>query len=231
VPGYAEANSASAALAKRADAVEAGTQYLGSGKTTPSPDRFAAEFDPLSQGEKIAFAKGSRGNIDRVLGHQGQRPSGAPRRAAGRRRLERCQTRDCPWRGCGVRSDQLRRSQSEIPRHLQQGGGEQPDGAAHRGAEGNEAGPFIGNPVDQSEYNGEWVLRYARKEGCFENGRCPVEARPDRRLWRGGSHPVGSRGRAGFPFTGPHRGPQSASSKRGDGFEIRGSRGSGGSTS
>lgn len=68
VPGYAEANRQSAALARRGDAVEAGTQYLGSGKTTPSPDRFAAEFDPLSQGEKIAFAKGSRGNIERVLG-------------------------------------------------------------------------------------------------------------------------------------------------------------------
>lgn len=68
VPGYLEANRQSAALAKRGQAVEQGTQYLGSGKTTPSPDRFAAEFDPLSQGEKIAFAKGSRGNIDRVLG-------------------------------------------------------------------------------------------------------------------------------------------------------------------
>lgn len=68
VPGYAEANRQSAALAKRGEAVEAGTQYLGSGKTTPSPGRFAAEFDPLSQGEKIAFAKGSRGNIDRILG-------------------------------------------------------------------------------------------------------------------------------------------------------------------
>ncbi|NEU94821.1 hypothetical protein [Bradyrhizobium uaiense] len=68
VPGYAAANRASAALANRADAVEAGTQYLGSGKTTPSPERFAAEFDPLSPGEKIAFAKGSRGNIERVLG-------------------------------------------------------------------------------------------------------------------------------------------------------------------
>jgi hypothetical protein len=68
VPGYANANRESAALAKRGEAVEAGTQYLGSGKTTPSPERFANEFDPLSQGEKIAFAKGSRGNIERVLG-------------------------------------------------------------------------------------------------------------------------------------------------------------------
>ena len=68
VPGYLQANRASAALAKRDKAVEAGSQYLGAGKTTPSPDRFAAEFDPLSQGEKITFAKGSRGDIDRLLG-------------------------------------------------------------------------------------------------------------------------------------------------------------------
>jgi hypothetical protein len=68
VPGYEAANRASEALAKRAEAVQSGTQYLGSGKTTPFPERFAAEFDPLSQGEKIAFAKGSRGNIERILG-------------------------------------------------------------------------------------------------------------------------------------------------------------------
>lgn len=68
VPGYEAANRMSESLAKRAEAVQLGTQYLGSGKTTASPDRFAGAFDPLSQGEKIAFAKGSRGNIDRVLG-------------------------------------------------------------------------------------------------------------------------------------------------------------------
>lgn len=68
VPGYANANAVSAALAKRAEAVKAGTQYLGSGKTTASPERFASEFDPLSQGEKVAFAKGSRGEIERVVG-------------------------------------------------------------------------------------------------------------------------------------------------------------------
>ncbi|MGY3531449.1 hypothetical protein [Bradyrhizobium sp. USDA 4452] len=68
VPGYANANRQSAALARRGDAVEAGTQYLGSGKTTPSPGRFADEFGRLEHGEQIAFAKGSRGNIDRVLG-------------------------------------------------------------------------------------------------------------------------------------------------------------------
>ncbi|WFU37322.1 hypothetical protein QA640_22790 [Bradyrhizobium sp. CB82] len=68
VPGYANANAVSAALAQRAEAVKNGTQYLGNGKTTPSPGRFAAEFDPLSQGEKIAFAKGSRGEVERILG-------------------------------------------------------------------------------------------------------------------------------------------------------------------
>ena len=68
VPGYAEANAKSAALAKRGEAVDQGTQYLGSGKTTASPDRFASEFAQRDPGEQIAFAKGSRGNIDRILG-------------------------------------------------------------------------------------------------------------------------------------------------------------------
>jgi hypothetical protein len=58
VPGYAKANRQSAALAKRGEAVEAGTQYLGSGKTTPSPDRFAAEFDPLVAGRKDRVCQG-----------------------------------------------------------------------------------------------------------------------------------------------------------------------------
>jgi hypothetical protein len=68
VPGYANANAVSAALARRGEAVNLGTQYLGAGKTTASPERFAGAFDPLSQGEKIAFAKGSRGEIERNLG-------------------------------------------------------------------------------------------------------------------------------------------------------------------
>jgi hypothetical protein len=67
-PGYQRANAASSGLARRGEAVEAGTQYLGSGKTTPSPDRFATEFAQMEPGEQIAFAKGSRGNVDRVLG-------------------------------------------------------------------------------------------------------------------------------------------------------------------
>lgn len=70
VPGYANANAVSAALAKRGEAVNLGTQLLNAGKTSPSPPRFAAAFNPLEQGEKIAFAKGSRGDIDRVLGQK-----------------------------------------------------------------------------------------------------------------------------------------------------------------
>jgi hypothetical protein len=83
VPGYANANAVSAALAQRGEAVNLGTQYLGAGKTTASPDRFAAAFDPLSQGEKIAFAKGSRGEIERNLGTKANacRPCGDSFRA------------------------------------------------------------------------------------------------------------------------------------------------------
>jgi hypothetical protein len=68
VPGYAAANRKSAGLARRGTAVDLGTQYLGSGKTTASPGRFSDEFTKLEPGEQIAFAKGSRGNIERVLG-------------------------------------------------------------------------------------------------------------------------------------------------------------------
>lgn len=68
VPGYLGANRQSAGLARRGEAVELGTQYLGNGKTTASPDRFAHEFEQLTPGEQIAFAKGSRGEIERKLG-------------------------------------------------------------------------------------------------------------------------------------------------------------------
>lgn len=68
VPGYLQANRVSAGLARRGDAVELGTQYLGNGKTTASPGRFTHEFQQLEPGEQIAFAKGSRGEIERKLG-------------------------------------------------------------------------------------------------------------------------------------------------------------------
>lgn len=68
VPGYAEANRASASLARRGEAVDLGTKYLGDGKTTASPGRFLDEFEQLEAGERIAFGKGSRGEIERKLG-------------------------------------------------------------------------------------------------------------------------------------------------------------------
>lgn len=68
VPGYKAANETSSVMARRAEAVQSGTQYLGSGKTTPSPDYFAGQYGKLSPDEMVAFQKGSRGNIDRLLG-------------------------------------------------------------------------------------------------------------------------------------------------------------------
>ena len=68
VPGYKSANETSAMMARRAEAVEKGSQYLGSGKTTPSPDYFAGQYGKLSPDEMVAFQKGSRGEIERLLG-------------------------------------------------------------------------------------------------------------------------------------------------------------------
>nr|WP_311538566.1 hypothetical protein [uncultured Bradyrhizobium sp.] len=68
VPGYARANRVSQRLAQRADAVKEGTGYLGEGKTTASPSRFLDEHEQRDAGERIAFAKGSRGEIERQLG-------------------------------------------------------------------------------------------------------------------------------------------------------------------
>lgn len=68
VPGYEAANRASAALAKRAEAVKVGTSILGSGKETATPERFAFDFAGLEPGEQIAMAKGLRSEIDRSIG-------------------------------------------------------------------------------------------------------------------------------------------------------------------
>jgi hypothetical protein len=68
VSGYEAANRVSAALARRQEAVELGTKYLGDGKTTASPGRFQTEFDKLEPAAKIDFARGSRGEIERKLG-------------------------------------------------------------------------------------------------------------------------------------------------------------------
>lgn len=68
VQGYARANRVSQRLAERAEAVKAGTGYLGEGKTTPSPERFLDEHELRDVGTRIAFGKGSRGEIDRLIG-------------------------------------------------------------------------------------------------------------------------------------------------------------------
>ena len=67
VPGYAAANSASSALAKRAEAVQLGTSILDSGKTAITPQNLSQQFGAMQPGEQIALAKGARGEIDRVL--------------------------------------------------------------------------------------------------------------------------------------------------------------------
>jgi hypothetical protein len=67
VPGYAEANAQSAALAKRAEAVETGTSLLDSGKTAMTPQRLDLTYGVMDPGERAALAKGLRGEIGRVL--------------------------------------------------------------------------------------------------------------------------------------------------------------------
>lgn len=67
VPGYAEANAQSSALAKRAEAVETGTSLLDSGKTAMTPQRLDLTYGAMQPGERAALAKGLRGEIGRVL--------------------------------------------------------------------------------------------------------------------------------------------------------------------
>ena len=67
VPGYAQANAASSALANRADAVNLGTSILDSGKTAITPQNLQQQFDAMDPGAQIALAKGTRGEIDRIL--------------------------------------------------------------------------------------------------------------------------------------------------------------------
>jgi hypothetical protein len=68
VPGYAEANKGSAALAKQAEAVETGTKVLGSGQSTPTPEAVSAMLAGMSAEERKALAQGTRGEIERLLG-------------------------------------------------------------------------------------------------------------------------------------------------------------------
>ncbi|WP_400769362.1 hypothetical protein [Methylosinus sporium] len=67
VPGYAEANRASAALARRGEAVEAGTKILGTGPEAPWPEELAAQLAGMEPGERAALAMGTRGRIEEKI--------------------------------------------------------------------------------------------------------------------------------------------------------------------
>lgn len=67
VPGFAQADAASSALARRADAVKLGTSLLDSGKTAITPENLAAQYQAMQPGERAALAKGLRGEIERQL--------------------------------------------------------------------------------------------------------------------------------------------------------------------
>ena len=67
VPGFAQADVASSALARRAEAVQTGTSVLDSGKTAMTPERLQSVYDAMAPGERAALAKGARGEIERQL--------------------------------------------------------------------------------------------------------------------------------------------------------------------
>ncbi|MEE7450016.1 hypothetical protein MRF4_20615 [Methylobacterium radiotolerans] len=68
VPGYGAANDVSAALARRMEAVEAGSQLLRGGQGATPPADLAARLAGMSQGERDAMAVGTRGAIDQAVG-------------------------------------------------------------------------------------------------------------------------------------------------------------------
>jgi hypothetical protein len=68
VPGFADADAVSSALAKRADALKMGTTVFNSGKEAVSPTRFSSIYDEMVPGERAALAKGARAELDRVVG-------------------------------------------------------------------------------------------------------------------------------------------------------------------
>jgi len=55
-------------MAKRAEAVKSGTEYLRGDVTAPSPAYHADKYGKLSADEMIAYQRGSRGEIERLLG-------------------------------------------------------------------------------------------------------------------------------------------------------------------
>lgn len=67
VPGFAEADATSSALASRVNAVKLGTSVLDSGKTALTPENLGRQLANMAPGERVALAKGTRGEIERLL--------------------------------------------------------------------------------------------------------------------------------------------------------------------
>ena len=68
VAGYAEANDASAALARQIEAVDAGSTLLRSGEAATAPADLARRLAAMSPEERAAMATGTRGAVDRAMG-------------------------------------------------------------------------------------------------------------------------------------------------------------------
>lgn len=76
VPGFREADRASAAAAARAEALKLGTTVFNDGKGAISPERFRSIYDELSPGERAALSKGTRAEIERLVGTKLNDPIG-----------------------------------------------------------------------------------------------------------------------------------------------------------
>ncbi|WP_267427366.1 hypothetical protein [Methylobacterium sp. GC_Met_2] len=68
VSGYGAANDVSAAVARRMEAVEQGSQLFRSGQGATPPADLARQLAGRSQGERDAMALGTRGAIDQAVG-------------------------------------------------------------------------------------------------------------------------------------------------------------------
>lgn len=68
VPGFREADAASSALARRAEAIKDGNMILGSGKEAIPPSRLQSTYEQMVPGERAAFSKGTRAELERIVG-------------------------------------------------------------------------------------------------------------------------------------------------------------------
>ncbi|MCJ2054050.1 hypothetical protein [Methylobacterium sp. J-070] len=68
VPGYAQANDASSALARQIEAVQSGSDLLRSGQGATAPADLARQLAGMAPAERAAMAQGSRAAIDQAVG-------------------------------------------------------------------------------------------------------------------------------------------------------------------